>query len=125
LRHARVLAESKNDPNQLDQAMANLEMASAEDPVKILSPNLNLIKLDIHLARGEFRAAFHLTERLRHLQLNDYDIAEVLARQVVASCGMKDIEKAKSVYAQLSKDYPYSPALAQAKQAIIQTVGRQ
>ena len=125
LRHARVLAESKNDPNQLDQAMANLEMASAEDPVKILSPNLNLIKLDIHLARGEFRAAFHLTERLRHLQLNDYDIAEVLARQVVASCGMKDIEKAKSVYAQLSRDYPYSPALAQAKQAIIQTVGRQ
>jgi tetratricopeptide (TPR) repeat protein len=125
LRHARALAESKNDPNQLDQAMANLEMASGEDPVKILSPGLNLIKLDIHLARGEFRAAFHLAERLRHLQLNDYDIAEVLARQVVASCGLKDIEKAKSVYAQLSKDYPYSPALAQAKQAIIQTVGRQ
>jgi len=124
LRHARVLAQSKNDPNQLDQAMANLEMVIAEDPVQILSPGLNLIKLDIHLARGEFRAAFHLAERLKNLQLNDYDIAEVLARQVAASCGMKDIEKAKSVYAQLSKDYPYSPALAQAKQALLQALSR-
>ena len=52
------------------------------------------------------------------------DIAEVLARQVVASCGVKDIEKAKSVYAQLSRDYPYSPALAQAKQALLQALSR-
>jgi tetratricopeptide (TPR) repeat protein len=125
LRHARVLAQNKNDPNQWDQAMANLEMVVAEDPVQILSPGVNLIKLDIHLARGEFRAAFHLAERLRNLQLNDYDIAEVLARQVAASCGMKDIEKAKSVYAQLNKDYPYSSALAQAKQALLQALGRQ
>ncbi len=124
LRHARVMAQSKNDPNQLDQAMANLEIVSAEDPVKILSPDLNLIKLDIHLARGEFRAALHLAERLRNLQLSDYDIAEVLARQVAASCGMKDIEKAKSAYAQLSRDYPYSPALAQAKQALLHALGQ-
>ncbi|MHC4511966.1 MAG: hypothetical protein ACYTAO_23980 [Planctomycetota bacterium] len=57
--------------------------------------------------------------------MNDYDIAEVLARQVVASCGMKDIEKARSVYAQLNRDYPHSPALAQAKQAMLQALGRQ
>jgi len=125
IRHARVLAENQNDPNQLDYAMANIETVVAEDPAKIFSPGVNLVKLDIHLARAEFQAAFHLTERLKHLQLSDYDIAEVLTRQVIASCGLKDLEKAKAVYAQLCNDYPYSPATENAKQAIIQAIGRQ
>ena len=125
VRHARVLAENQNDPNQLDYAMANIETVVAEDPAKIFSPGVNLVKLDILLARAEFQAAFHLTERLKNLQLSDYDIAEVLARQVIASCGLKDLEKAKAVYAQLSNDYPYSPATDKAKQAIIQALGRQ
>jgi len=59
------------------------------------------------------------------LQLNDYDIAQVLARQVVALCGMKDVNKAKSTYAQLNKEYPSSQAVAQARQAIIQAVEQQ
>ena len=125
IRHARVLTENQNDPNQLDYAMANIETVVAEDPAKIFSPGLNLVKLDIHLARAEFQAAFHLTERLKNLQLSDYDIAEVLARQVIASCGMKNLEKAKAVYARLSNDYPYSPATEKAKQAIIQALSRQ
>ena len=125
IRHARVLAENQDDPNQLDYAMANIETVVAEDPAKIFSPGVNLVKLDIHLARAEFQAAFHLTERLKNLQLSDYDIAEVLARQVIASCGLKDIQKAKAVYAQLNNDYPYSPAIEKAKQAIIQALGRQ
>ena len=124
MRHARVLAGIKDDPNELDQAMANLETVIAEDPMMIFSPVLNLIKLDVHLARGEFQAAFYLTEQLRHLQLNDYDIAQVLARQVIALCGMKQLTKAKSTYAQLNRDYPNNPALAQARQAIIQAVGQ-
>ena len=125
IRHARVLAENQDDPNQLDYAMANIETVVAEDPAKIFSPGLNLVKLDIHLARAEFQAVFHLTERLKNLQLSDYDIAEVLARQVFASCGLKNVEKAKAVYAQLSNDYPYNPATEKAKQAIIQAIGRQ
>jgi hypothetical protein len=59
------------------------------------------------------------------LQLKDYDIAQILARQVIALCGMKDLNKAKSTYTQLNRDYSYSPALAQARQAIIQAVGQQ
>ncbi len=125
IRHARFLAGIKDDPNQLDHAMANLETVIAEDPMKVFSPVMNLIKLDMHLARDEFQAAFHLTERLKLLQLNDYDIAQVLARQVVALCGLKDMNKAKSTYAQLNKDHLFSPAVAQARQAIIQAVGQQ
>jgi len=125
IRHSRVLTENQTDPNQLDYAMANIEMVIAEDPAKIFAPGVNLVKLDIHLARAEFQAAYHLTERLMNLQLSDYDIAEVLTRQVFASCGMKNLQKAKAVYAQLSKDYPYSPAKEKAKQAIIQALGRQ
>jgi len=59
------------------------------------------------------------------LQLNDYDIAQVLARQVVALCGLKELTKAKSTYAHLKKEYPSSPAIAQARQAIIQAVEQQ
>ncbi|MFC1605025.1 hypothetical protein ACFL5F_08370, partial [Planctomycetota bacterium] len=124
IRHARVLAENRNDPNQLDYAMANIETVVAEDPAKIFSPGVNLVKLDIHLARAEFQAAFHLTERLKNLHLSDYDIAEILARQVIASCGLKNLKNAKAVYAQLNKDYPYSLATEKAKQAIIQAIGR-
>jgi tetratricopeptide (TPR) repeat protein len=125
MRHARLLAESRGDPNRLDYAMANIETIVAEDPVKIFTPSVNLIKLDIHLARKEFQAAFHLTERLKQLQLNDYDRAQTLTRQVIALCGMRDMEKAKSVYAQLNRDYPHSPAIEEAKDAIVQTLGRQ
>jgi hypothetical protein len=125
MRHARFLIGIKDDPNQLDHAMTNLETVIAEDPMKVFSPVVNLIKLDVHIAGSEFHAAFHLTERLRQLQLNDYDIAQVLARQVVALCGMKEVNKAKSTYARLNKDYPYSSAISQARQAIIQAVGRQ
>jgi tetratricopeptide (TPR) repeat protein len=124
MRHARLLAGFKDDPNQLDYAMADIETVIAEDPVQAFSPDLNLIKLDVRLARGEFQAAYYLTERLKQLQLNDYDIAQVLARQVVALCGMKELNKAKSIYAQLAKDYPSSPAIPQARQAIIQAIGR-
>ena len=60
-----------------------------------------------------------------NLQLSDYDIAEVLARQVIALCGLKDLERAKAVYAQLSSDYRYSPATEKAKEAIIQAIGQQ
>ncbi|MFH1719141.1 MAG: NPCBM/NEW2 domain-containing protein [Planctomycetota bacterium] len=124
LRHARMLAEYKGDAAQLNFAAANIETIIAEDPVKLFAPGENIVKLDIHLAAEEFQAAFYLAERLKNLQLNDYDIAEVLARQVFALCGMKDIEKAKSVYAQLTRDYPRSPATETAKQAIIQALGQ-
>ncbi len=124
VRRARLLAEMQDDPNQWDHAATLIEAIIAEDPTKVFAPNVNLVKLDINLARKEFAAALHLSERLGHLQLNDYDRAEVLTRQVVASCGMKDLDKARSVYAQLSKDYPYSPAIAQAKRAIMQTFGQ-
>ncbi len=124
IRHARVLAQSTNDPNQLDYAMADIEMVMAEDAAQVFSPGVNLVKLEVHLARGEFRAAFYLTERLKNLQLSDFDLAEVLARQVIASCGLKDTETAKSIYARLSKDYPSSPATGQAKQALLHALGQ-
>jgi len=124
MRHARLLAENQDDPNQLDYAMANIETIITEDPLKVISPTINLIKLDIYLARKEFQVAFYLTERLEELQLNGYDRAQILSHQVMATCGMKDMEKAKSIYAQLSNDYPYSPAVAEAKKAIIQTFGQ-
>ena len=125
VRRARLLAEMQDDPNQWDHAMTMIETILAEAPAKTFAPNVNLVKLDIYLARKEFAAAMHLTVRLRHLQLNDYDRAEVLTRQVIASCGLKDMDKARSVYTQLSREHPYSPAIAEAKNAIMQTFGRQ
>lgn len=124
LRHARLLAEIRDDPNQSDHALGMIETIIDEDPIKVFSPNVNLVILDIHLATKQFQAALYLAERLRRLQLNDYDRAEILVRQVAASCGLKDLDKARSVYVQLSSDYPYSPAVSEAKKAIMQTFGR-
>ncbi|MHC4567407.1 MAG: PKD domain-containing protein, partial [Planctomycetota bacterium] len=124
IRHARLLAETEDDPNELDHASAMIETLIAEDAAKVFSPNVNLVALDIHLARREFEPALYLAERLQHLQLNDYDRAEILTRHVVASCGLKDLDRARTGYAKLSKDYPYSPALSDAKKAIMQTFGQ-
>jgi len=125
IRHARLLAETQDDPSELDHAAAMIETIVAEDPAKIFAPNVNLVTLDVHLATKEFAAAMYLAERLQHLQLNDYDRAEILTRQVIASCGLKDLDAARAVYARLSSDYPRTPALSQAQKAIMQTFGRQ
>jgi hypothetical protein len=125
LRHARLLTYTEDDPNQWDHAAEMIETIIDEDPQKAFAPNVNLVILDIHIASGEFATAQFLAERLQHLQLNDYDRAEILKRQVITSCGLKDLDKARAAYAGLSKDYPLNPALAEAKQAIMQTFGNQ
>jgi hypothetical protein len=122
LRHARLLAENTDDPVQLDYAMEKIEAIIANDPVKMLMPNLNLIKLDVHLARKEYSAAFYLAERLNNLELSNYYRSEILVRQVKALCGIKDVERAKVIYDGLATNYPSSPAVAEAKKAIVETV---
>ncbi|MFB0552261.1 MAG: NPCBM/NEW2 domain-containing protein [Phycisphaerae bacterium] len=122
LRAARQLADSTDDPEQLDYAMEKIEEIIANDPVKLLMPNLNLIKLDVHLARKEYPVAFYLAERLNKLDLSNYDRSEVLVRQIKALCGIKAVEKAKVIYETIETDYPYSPAVAEARKAIVETV---
>jgi len=122
LRHARLLAENTDDPVQLDYAMEKIEAIIANDPVKLLMPNLNLIKLDVHLARKEYLVAFYLAERLNKLELSNYYRSEVLVRQIKALCGIKAVEQAKVIYETMTTDYPYSPAVAEAKKVIIETV---
>ena len=122
LRHARQLADSTDDPEQLDYAMENIEKIIAEDPVKLLMPNLNLIKLDVHLARKEYLIAFYLAERLNKLELSNYYRSQMLVRQVKALCGIEAVEQAKAIYETMTSNYPYSPAVAEAKKAIVETV---
>lgn len=122
LRHARLLAEVKDDPVQLDYAMEKIETIIAEDPVKMLMPSLNLVRLDVHLARQEHLIAFHLAQRLSKLELSNYYKLEVLVRQVRALCGIKAVEQAKVIYEAIANDYPYSPVVAEAKKAIVEVV---
>ncbi len=122
LRHARQLADNIDDPEQLDYAMEKIEEIIADDPVKLLMPNLNLIKLDVHLARKEYLIAFYLAERLNKLELSNYYRSQILVRQVKALCGIKDVERAKVIYKAIATNYPSSPAVAEAKKAIVETV---
>ena len=122
LRHARQLADNTDEPEQLDYAMENIEKIIADDPVKLLMPNLNLIKLDVHLARKEYLIAFYLAERLNKLELSNYYRSQMLVRQVKALCGIKAVDQAKVIYETMTANYPYSPAVAEAKKAIVETV---
>jgi len=74
------------------------------------------------LARREYLIAFHLAERLNKLELSNYDRLEVLVRQVKALCGIKAVEQAKVIYETVTQDYPYSPAVVEAKKAIVEAV---
>jgi hypothetical protein len=122
LRHARLLAENSDEPVQLDYAMEKIETVIENDPLKMLMPNLNLIRLDIHLARKEYQIAFHLAERLNKLELNNYYRLEVFSRQIKALCSAKAVEQARVIYESMAKEYPYSSMVAEAKKVIVQTV---
>ncbi len=122
LRHARQLADNTDDPEQLVYAMEKIEEIIADDPVTLLMPNLNLIKLDVHLARKEYLIAFYLAERLNKLELSNYHRLQMLVRQIKALCGIKAVDQAKVIYETMMTDYPYSPAVAEAKKVIVETV---
>jgi outer membrane protein assembly factor BamD (BamD/ComL family) len=122
LRHARLLAENTDDPEQLDYAMEKIEEIIANDPETLLMPNLNLIKLDVHLARKEYLVAFYLAERLNKLELSNYYRSQMLVRQIKALCAIKAVDQAKVIYDAMMTNYPYSPAVAEAKKVIVETV---
>ena len=122
LRHARLLAENTDDPEQLDYAMEKIEEIITNDPIKLLMPNLNLIKLDVHLARKEYLVAFYLAERLNKLDLSNYHRSQILVRQIKALCGIKAVDQAKVIYDTMATNYPYSPVVAEAKKVIVETV---
>jgi len=121
LRHARQLALG-DDPVQLDHAMKEIETLIAENPMSILAPNVNLVKLDIHLARREYDIALHLTDLLQNLDLNDFFRAEILARRVAALCHTKAMDEAKSTYETIKNEYPLSPAAVRARKALIEAI---
>jgi hypothetical protein len=122
LRHSRQLADNTDDPEQLDYAMENIEKIIADNPLNLLMPSLNLIKLDVHLARKEYLIAFYLAERLDKLELSNYYRSQMLVRQVKALCGIRAVERAKVIYESMTTSYPYSPAVAEARKAIVETV---
>lgn len=124
LRHARQLVQEKDDFQQLEYALEEIEKILAEDPLKTFWPNLNLVKLDVHLARQEYRIAFYLCERLEQMELAEQYQPEVLLRKVQALAGMGDLEQARKTYETLKREYPYSPVIADARKAILEMAGK-
>ncbi len=120
LDQASLLATLKDDPVQWDYAMDNLQTLLREEPGKLLAPGLNLVRLDIHLARGEYRIARYLAERLAKLDLTPFDRAEVLVRHVRAWCALGDPDAAKKVLEELIAVFPNSEQVSQAKAMVVQ-----
>ncbi len=132
LRHAGLLhqaeglardtknGETNDDLTSLNLAMDNLEIILYEDPAQLLSPNLNLIRLDVLLARREYGIAHHLAERLLKLDLSPYDRAQVLLRHVNALCGMGNLDRARGVLQELTQAYPGSEEVSRAKATLIE-----
>ena len=124
LRHARQLAQEKGDGQQLDYALEEIDKILAEDPLKTFWPNLNLVKLEVHLARQEYPMAFYLCERLDQMKLAEQYQPELLLRKVQALAGMGNLERARKTYETLKQEYPYSPVMAEARQAILDMAGK-
>jgi hypothetical protein len=122
LRRARLLVDNANDSVQVDYAAESIERILSNEPLSISMPAVNLVRLDIHLARKEYLVAFHLAERLEKLGFGNRDRLEVLVRKVKALCAMQQVEQAKAVYESMESDFPHNPATAEAKQAIVEAV---
>lgn len=123
LRRSRQIVENGQEPDQLEYALENIDTIVREAPLRLLWPSLNLVRLDIYLARREYFYALRLCERLDRLELNEQERAEVMARQVETLCGMRNMEEARTVYEKITKDYPYSFAVSRARKAIVEAAG--
>jgi len=119
VRHASQLAGDSQDPAQLDHAMAMVKTVLGENPAMLLSPRLNVVRLDVHLGRGEYAIARYLAERLARLDMTAYDRAQVLVRHVKALCGAGDGAAARSVYEQLAQLSPQSSEVLEARNAMM------
>ncbi len=120
LDQASLLARVKDDPVQWDYAMDSIQTLLREEPAKLFSPGLNLVRLDVHLTRGEFRVARYLAERLAKLELMPFDRAQVLVRHVRALCSLGDLDAAKKTLEELGTVFPNSEQVSQAKAMIVQ-----
>jgi hypothetical protein len=124
LRQASALAQTKEDPIQWDYAMDNLQTILREDPSVLLSPAFNIVRLDVHLARGEHKIARCLAERLAKLEMTPYDRAHVLLRHVKALCAMGDPSAATKILEQLNQVHPNSQEASEARTVIVETAAK-
>jgi hypothetical protein len=120
VRRASQLVHDQGEPVQLDHAMVMLETVLREEPEMLLSPRLNLVRLDVYLGRGEHRIARHLAERLADLEMAAYDRAQLLVRHVKALCGLGDVDQATDVCRRLAQLCPQSSELLEARTALTQ-----
>ncbi|MFT5129117.1 MAG: PKD repeat protein, partial [Rhodothermales bacterium] len=114
LRHLRTLIRQ---PEHLGIARSELRKLLEASPWLVLDPTVNLVRIDLRLARGELKQAFHLGNRIQHLQLNEVDKPKVMGKQVEALAAVGLLSEAKGVLDRLHKAYPYSTALAIARAA--------
>ncbi len=116
-RRIRSLIENGGDVDLLT-AMDLLDDMLRESPERLIAPEFNLMMLDMYLGRNAFTVAYHQTCRLLNLDLNPVHRAEVMARRVIALCGMRDIEAARREFDILANEFPYSEGLRDARQAL-------
>jgi tetratricopeptide (TPR) repeat protein len=120
LDQASFLARLKDAPVQWDYAMDNVQTLLREEPDRLLAPGLNLVRLDVHLARGEYRIARYLAERVAKLDLTPFDRAQVLVRHVRALCALGDLDAAKKALEELNAVFPNSEQVSQAQAMVVQ-----
>jgi len=116
---ANMVATAKTE--QLDYAYDKIYDVIKTNPAMLFDPQLNLVLLDVYLARNEYIIAANLAQALLNLDLNERFIPEIMLRQIKAYCGLKDIEAARETYKKLSDAYPFSPTVTSARQTIIVT----
>jgi hypothetical protein len=118
LRHARSLADAQDGPVQLQHAMDKLAWIIQEAPLQSLSPELNQVKMEIQLARQEYARVWVRSGYLLKLNLSELVRPKILALRVRALAGMGSTDEARKAFAQLVAQYPYSPAVTDAKRAL-------
>ncbi|MFT5129674.1 MAG: hypothetical protein ACI8W8_003299, partial [Rhodothermales bacterium] len=118
LRHARSLADSQDDPVQLQHAMGKLHWVTREAPLQAISPELNQVMMEIQLARQEYAPVWVRSGYLLKLNLSELVRPKILALQIRALAGMGSLDEAKKAFVLLASQYPYSPAVTDAKRAL-------
>ncbi len=116
-RRIRSLIENGGDVDLLT-AMELLDDMLRESPESLLAPEFNVMMLDMYLGRKAYSVAYHQTARLLNLELNPVHRANVMARRVMALCGMRDLEAARRAFDALATEHPYSEGLRQAREML-------
>jgi len=87
-------------------------------PMLRMDPEFMAAKIEAYVEMGDYDRAFTLAGQMRHVDMNEHQLRQLMLVQVKSRIKAGQMEAARKVYGELKKIAPYSTATVEAREAI-------